>query len=187
MNLISQSVNLTLNGTSSIAFNSPVRQTSILDASNIQFLRQVMLSNDGVQVIRGNYSIQFPMTQLFAVAFQANTSMSWAPIIETDVTPTSSIVLPNTISLSTASITIGASDEFTTDLQYQWYISSSRTNGTWALPTSSVYNTFQGTSSVNLSASFISGSTGLSYFYCAVTNPAGTTTSSISMVSQSYS
>jgi hypothetical protein len=178
MAFITQSINIAFTTTSSVNFAAPVQQISLLDSTNFQFLRQVLVSNDGVKVIRGNYAIQVPMSQLFYAAFQAYPSMSWAPIIETDVT-SSQYIRPYTQSLATASISFFVSDEFTTDLSYQWYVSSSITQS-WQLPTGSNY---YGTSSATLSASYNSGSNGeVRYFYCESTNPAGATTSSISTV-----
>lgn len=186
MALVTQSINITYAGTSSVVFNRPVQQITLLDSSNINYLRQVMVSGDGIKVIRQNYAIQIPMSELFAAAFAAYPSMSWAPVIATDVTG-SLTVMPNTISLATASMTFGVTDEFNDDITYQWYVSSSYNTG-WQLPTASVWVKYQNTSSANMSASFSqSSAAGLwpYYYYCKATNPAGLVTSSICTVTGS--
>lgn len=180
--MITQSINIQFTTTSSVQFNRPVQQITLLDASNYQFLRQVMVSNDGVKLIRGEYAIQIPMSQLFAAGFAALPSMSWAPIITGE--PTGSTVATGSVSTSTASLFVTASDEAGTDMTYQWYISSSDYPAGWQLPTNTSYVHFQGTSSVNLSASFISGGfpTSPYYTFVGVTNPAGTTSSSVATI-----
>lgn len=183
MSTITASVSLTYGGTNSTIFNRPVQQITLLDSTNQQFLRQVMLSNDGVKLIRGNYTVQFPMSELFAVGVQAIPSMSWAPIIS--LQPSSSTTLyPDTSSRSTASLSITASDEFNT-VQYQWYVSSSESAGSgYTLPVNTTHWHFEKTSSAEMSAS-VSGSgyyPQTASFFCLAYNPSGQTSSSVGYV-----
>jgi hypothetical protein len=177
--MITQSINFQFTTTSSVQFLAPVKRITVLDSSNFAFLRQVMLSNDGVQIIRGNYSIQFPMQQLFRAAATAFPSMSWAPVISPQ--PSNVTLVTSSAATSTASLFATASDEFGNDMTYQWYVSASYTSG-FTLPAGVNY---QGTSSANISASY-SGSIATDqdkyYFFCAVSNPSGTTSSSIATV-----
>jgi hypothetical protein len=185
--MIAQSINIQFTETSSVEFNRPVQQTTILDSTNTSFLRQIMLSNDGVKIIKGNYTVQFPVVQLFAAAFAAIPSMSWAPIVEGDVTA-SYTVYPNTASLATASLSVSASSEFNNDITYQWYVSSSQHGVGYQLPTDTSNIYFWNTSSIELSASF-NGSGSFNpnptYFFCAITNPAGITSSSVCTITAS--
>lgn len=177
--IITQSINIAFTTTSSVAFRRPVQQTTVLDSTNINFLRQVMLSNDGIKVIRGNYSIQFPMNQIFAAAFAAYPSMSWAPVMATQPSASTTLIT-SSVATSTASLFVVATDEFGNDMTYQWYVSASYGSG-FAVP---VGKNYQNTSSANISASY-SGSIGNRdqyLFFCTVTNPGGITSSSIATV-----
>lgn len=179
--MITQSVNLTYGGANNIQFTRPVQQVTMLDSSNYAFLRQVMLSNDGVKIIKGNYTVQFPINQLFAVAVQAIPSMSWAPIISTQPTA-SQYITPSNISLATASLTISASDEFNT-VSYKWYVSSSESGTGWQSCVDTTNIKFKNTSSATLSASYSTAWTlDTSSYFCVASNSSGQTSSSIGYV-----
>lgn len=165
-----QSINISFAGTSSVPFTAPVQRVTLLDSSNPTFIRQVMVSNDGVRIIKGQYTIQFPMQQLFIAAISASTSMSWAPYIS--VNPTTQTVGTN--SSSYFNITASAESPIT----YQWYLQPSGSTGFSAVPNLSPYT---GSTSASL---FISASTGLNLYQyeCVASNVSGRTTSSAAIL-----
>ena len=175
--MITQSVNLTYGGVNYTVFNRPVQQITLLDSTNQQFLRQVMLSNDGVKLIRGQYTIQFPMEQLYAVAAQAMPSMSWSPVIDTQPLGSQFVTVPGTASLS-----VVAEDEFNT-VKYQWYVSASEAGTGWQLTVNTTNIKFKNTSSAEMSASYGIGFTpDTSSYFCLCSNASGEKSSSIGYV-----
>lgn len=165
--MLTQSINIQFVSTSSIPFTAPVQRVTLLDSSNPQFLRQVMVSNDGVRIIRGQYTIQFPMQQLFQAAISASPSMSWAPYIITNP------VSQTAASSSASYFNITASAE--SPITYQWYSQASGSIGFGVVSSSAPY---LGETSSSL---FINPCTGLDQFQylCVASDVSGQTTSSI--------
>jgi len=163
-------------GSSSLDFTRPVQQITILDYTNPQFLRQVFLSQDGLQIVRGKSVSAFPMSNFFAVAAAADPSLSWPPKFITNLTR--SVILNPGSTPNTASLFVSASSEFT-NITYQWYIQPS--GGLFSPTTNSGDWHFQGTSSAALTASCFIGAANHPYwnFECVATNQSGQTTSSV--------
>ena len=179
------SINVAFTNTSSFVFGTPSQQVTILDSTNPAYLRQVYLTQQGVKISRASAGIVvgIPLYTLFAAAGEAVPGITWPPIIVTQPTSSANVTHP-----ATASLFISASDEpalyGSNDMTYQWYVQPSGSS-TWSTPSNTGNVNYQGATTTNLSASFITSTIPYYYYECVVSNPSGNTTSSISKVNVS--
>lgn len=162
-----KSINISYTTDSAISFSAPVQQITLLDTTNRQYLRQVMLSQDGVKVIKGSYVVQIPMTQLFQAAYQAYPQLTWPPIILNQPTG-SSVTAPQT-----ASFNITASAEIA--ISYVWQYKGATSSSFVNVPNQAP---FTGSTTASLFISTSSLALSGSQFRCVASNASGNTTSS---------
>ena len=150
---------------SSATWNYPVQQVTILDATNPTFLRNIILSNDGVRVARGTEIVGIANADILKLVAAHDTNLTFAPYITTQPA-NANVAHP------------AAANFFITDISeisetYKWQDSTD--NGTtWTNVTDAgVY------SGSNTNTLAISNSTGLTLyqFRVNVTNAVGVTVS----------
>ena len=166
-----QAINIAYTTTSSVTFNAPVQQVTILDTTNYQYLRQMFVSNDGVKLVVGDNVILIPMAQLYAAAASYDPSLTWPPVIITQPS-TGSVTSPGAVDFF-----ISASSEIT--FSYQWQVMGNTSSSYVELPLPDSIWTGSTTDTLH-----ISSSRGLdqSTYRCVLTNLSGQTTSSAALL-----
>lgn len=144
-------------------------RTSVLDTSNIRFVRNLKLSNSGLSLTRGSNTIAIPMSQILALFASNEPNVTWPPVIGTQPSA-ANVAAPNATSFSVA-----ASAE--TAVTYQWQRGANNTNYT-NVSNGGVYSNCT-TNHIN-----ISNTTGLNnnYYRCLCINASGTTTSNAALL-----
>ena len=170
---MNQSINIVFTTTGSVVFSAPQQQITFLDSTNTGFLRQMLVSNNGITIQRGSSVCRIPTSQLYTAAVTADPTLTWPPSFNlSNGNPTSSTVTHP----GTASFVVSVSSEIT-PTQYIWQdLSSSAT--TWN-NTSLTASIFSGNSTVALTASCLDTSLNGYQFRCVATSSAGITTSSV--------
>lgn len=166
--MANQSINIQFTTTGSVVFGAPVQQVTLLDATNINFLRQMFVSNDGIRIVKGQSSCRIPVSQLYAAAVAADPTLTWAPKFTTNpsnITTASTAVAPFNVVVQTE-----------LPVQYTWQTLSASST-VWFNTTLSA-SVFTGSATPALTAScFVKDLNGWE-FRCVATSSAGTTTSS---------
>jgi hypothetical protein len=139
-------VTASLAGTGPGNFTAPVNQTTFLNTSNRNYLRQAFLSQNGLSLVKSSSVVEIPMSELFKLAYAADPVLTYAPIIGTQPVATMSVVHP----VATGSFFISASAE--TAISYQWLVATSGSN-TFNNLTASAFFTGSTTSKLTISAS----------------------------------
>lgn len=140
-----------------------VQQVSVgsSPANNPAFARAVQLSQDVVRVVRANYGVCFPVSELVSLAITYEPNLSYAPIITTEPTAVTDS--------GDASVNFTTVVNSELSLTYQWKYSSDGVS--YSNATGGVYS--NGTTAT-LTVNPITGLTGY-YYKCACTNAKATT------------
>jgi hypothetical protein len=138
--------------------NGVIQQVSIQSSpANYQaFARAVQVSQDVVQVVRANYGVCFPVSQLVSLAITYEPNLSYAPIITTEPTAVTDS--------GDASVNFTTVVNSELALTYQWKYSSDGVS--YSNATGGVYS--NGTTAT-LTVNPITGLTGY-YYKCTCTN-----------------
>lgn len=146
-------------------FAAAKQRVTILDATNRQFLRTIVLSNDGVRVSRGTTSAGIAMADLFSALATLESALTWAPIIT--VQPVARYIPSGT---GTAFAVTATSE---TDISYQWQ-KSTDSGATWGNQANT--GVYTGATTATLTISDVA-SLGGNEYRCVVTNSSGSTNS----------
>jgi hypothetical protein len=142
----------------------PAQRVTISDTTNIQWARNVVLTNLGVQITRNNVSAAILYPDLIAALVTLEPTLTWPPAIT--VQPASVTVAYS----ASTSFTVVVNSELA--VTYQWQVSSD-SGTTWANQGNT--GVYTGATTATLSISSASGLTGLQY-RCVCTNLSGVTT-----------
>ncbi len=105
-----------LSGTPGTAtFGQPAQQTTILEATNVKFARNVVLSNSGVRVIKGSTQAGISIHELIVVLVGQEPALTWAPIISVQPVAASCVH-----SSTAATFSVTAASETDIAQAYQW-------------------------------------------------------------------
>lgn len=146
-------------------FGSPSQQVTILDPTNPKYPRQIVLSQQGIKVIRGNISAGIAISDLLAAIITIQPSLSPPPFIVTNPSDTTAQYGQTAV--------FGVTVTSEQAPSYQWQVSSDGGVTYTNLANNAVY------SNVNSATLSISNSGGLNgyYYRCVVTNSSGSATS----------
>lgn len=133
-------------------WSQPAQQTTILDFTNTQYLRNVILSNDGVLLVKSNIAVGIPIHDLFVLACSQEPTLTWPPIIGTQP------VGLNVANNSAVNFSVVATSETDITQAYQWRITNLSNASNWDnLSDGGVYAT---TNTAMLNISNVSGLNG---------------------------
>lgn len=153
---------LSATGNSPLTWSSPVQRVTVLDSAKMDFPRNLVISNDGVSVIRPGYQVGFAWSDLIALAIAQESNLTWPPVFTTQ--PTSvSVAHPTGCSFTVAVSGQETVPGSTLTIAYQWQFKVGA--GAWG----NVYGAqFTNTTSATMN---VTDSTGLNgyQFRCAVT------------------
>lgn len=145
--------------------SQPAQRVTISDTTNIQWARNVILTNLGVQITRGNVSATILFSDLISALVTLEPTLTWPPAIT--VQPASVTVAYS----ANTSFTVTVNSELA--VTYQWQVSSDGGN-TWANQGNT--GVYTGATTPTLSISSAAGLTGYQYRVIC-TNLSGVTTS----------
>jgi hypothetical protein len=146
----------------------------ITDKTNPFYLRHMNLTQDGLYMQIGTGSVFISKSNLYGVASQALTVLTWPPIIQ--IEPTSSIVTHTAAVYFVASASVA---QYTPNATVQWYSSSYAQSLVGQFSTLTNTGIYNGTTTNALSCSATSTSMNQSQFFCVYSNASGNTTSSL--------
>jgi hypothetical protein len=159
---VSNIANYTVNN--NVNWTAPIKRSTVTDFTNPLFPRNIMISNNGIQVSRPNDSVGIAIADLMTLVVAVNPNLTWPPYFSTQPANT------NKKAGDSATFTIALNSELSPT--YQWKYSNDG-GVTWANATGGVYS---GDTSVTLSISDVSGLN--TYLYeCIATNALGSVTS----------
>lgn len=157
-------------------FNAPSQQTTILDATNPMFLRNIILSNNGVKLVRATTQAGIQTNQIIQAMLSLEPTLTWPPIIN----PQPSNVAINAPT-TTANYSFAASGEYDAllPISYQWQLSTNN-GANWSnVPNSGVYS---GPTTNNLAISNVLGIQGTQYRAFANSNAGSNVTNTVTLV-----
>lgn len=150
---------------SAVNWANQAQQTTVLYNARKQFLRNVVLSTDGVSVRRGSNVVGINIATLVVACASVDSALTYPPVVTADPVA-ASVTHPAAASFGP----VAATSELS--VTYQWQKSTTSGGTTYANLTNAGVYTNVTTSTVN-----ISDSTGLNgyLFRCTITNAAGST------------
>jgi hypothetical protein len=152
-------------------WGAPIQQFTLLQTDNPQYLRTIVISNDGIRLSKGNVAAGFALADIVAALIYQAPTLSWPPIIT--LQPANA----NIANGAATAFTVAATAEFSFD-PYLWQKSTDN-GGNWSNITNAGVYTNATSNHLN-----ISNVTGLSatWYRVTVSAASGNTVSSVAIL-----